>query len=173
MLVISRRRSEPDAMGSAKSIVMESPAGVAVESMLRRLRPSRTVTRVVDSSKEASSGRVSVTEVTSSPSSTVPSQVRRVATPPTTPLPPCWLGRAVALFVVRASAVVGMATTATSTARASGTSAASNLLGMVRVAGAGALSMVPPKSCGEGSQGLERTPGFQHAHYASKLIRFK
>ena len=72
-----------------------------------RERPSSTVTLVVEPSKVPPSGSSSVTEVTSSPSSTVPSQVRRVSRPPMTPDPPSSLGRAVALLVVRASASTG------------------------------------------------------------------
>ena len=72
--------------------------------------------RVDDPSKLASSGRLRVTEVTFSPSSTVPSQVRRVSMPPMTPLPPSSLGFAVALSVVRPKAVTGSASIAASTA---------------------------------------------------------
>ena len=90
------------------------PAGVAVPSTCARESPSSTVILVVDPSKVPPSGSASVTEETSSPSSTVPSQVRRVARPPMTPEPPFSLGRAVALFVVSANALAGASSTSNS-----------------------------------------------------------
>ena len=102
MFVISRRRSEPAGMAWSKLTVMELPAGTASPVTSMRLSPSSAVMRVVEWSNVAPSGSVSVTEVTSSPSSTVPSQVRRVSMPPITPSPPSSLGRAVAFSVVSA-----------------------------------------------------------------------
>ena len=77
--------SESAGIGEAKSTVRELPEALTVLSWLMRLRPSRTVTLVVESAKEASSGSVSVMLESSSPSATVPSHVRRVAMPPMTP----------------------------------------------------------------------------------------
>lgn len=102
MLVISRRRSDPSGIAWSKVTVMELPDGTASPVTSMRVRPSRAVMRVVEPSNVAPSGRVSVTEVTSSPGSTVPSQVRRVSMPPMTPSPPSSLGRAVAFSVVSA-----------------------------------------------------------------------
>ena len=134
MLVISRRSSDPSGMAWPKLTVRELPAGTASPVTSMRLRPSRAVMRVVEPSKVEPSGRVSVTEVTSSPGSTVPSQVRRVSIPPMTPSPPSSLGRAVAFSVVSACAGCGAASVVAKTpvsARARATRSAPRLCCML------------------------------------------
>ena len=103
MSVTSRRRSDPSGMLAAKLTVMLWPEGAAVPSTFTRLRPSSTVMRVVEPSKVAPSGSCRVTDETSSPDSTVPSQVRRVFIAPMTLEPASSLGLAAAFSVVMAA----------------------------------------------------------------------
>ena len=112
MSVTSSLSSEPAGMGSAKATVIFLPSGWAWPSIFTRFKPSSTVMRVDEPSKVAPSGSSSVTASTLSPSSTVPSQVRRVFMPPMTPEPPSSLGFAVALSVERPNAAPGSASAA-------------------------------------------------------------
>ena len=110
----SKRSRRPSVMGSANVTLSWLPCGCACASTLARESPSRAVILVVVLSNEPPSGSTSVTSLTCSPSSTVPSHVKRVGRPPITFEPPSSLGRAVALLVVSADACEGTISTSAS-----------------------------------------------------------
>ena len=101
---ISRRSLYPACAGSERVTMKVFLSTFTSPAMDVRLSPSSTVTLVVEPSNVPVSGSVRYTSLTSSPSSTMPSQVRRVSSPPITPFPPSSFGRAVAFSVVSASA---------------------------------------------------------------------
>ena len=142
----SRRTSRFSGTGSEKTTVSVLLSGVATPSMLVRLRPSSAVTFVDEPAKVEPCGSVSVTEVISSPSSTVPSHVRRVGRPPMTLEPPFSLGRAVALLVVIAWASVG-SISATISARMIAPSATFGFLDVVRLISLPSLCMQRDPGC--------------------------